>query len=1344
MGSRGFWHVMSARKRRGLALSWSALFVLSLLLQYFSFALAAPALAVHDEGLFELDGNAVNQAAAGDDWDVVRAGTSSAFQEKFVTDAVNSTPDEHLFQGGGSKDEQPISAWKWTAGAGVQDKNDIEHAFAAAYTAVGGARDGHTIVYFGQDRYAQDGDAFVGFWFFKGGVSEHAGGTFNGAHQDGDILVQVNFTNGGVIQDFKISKWLSGALHQVDTGVECTAALANDDACGKVNGVGIGEISSPWSYTPKSGTANKIPEGGFFEAGIDLTNEGLDSGCFSTFLAETRSSQSLTSTLSDYALGSFSFCVDAQISTQVKQGGTSTGSNGHITIGESVTDTATLTGSKGTVAGSVDFFLCGPSSSAPDCTSGGTKVDTKTLASGAATSDAVTPTAVGSYCFRVEYTPATGSKYNAGSHTNTTTECFVVDKKQPSISTSEEQSVNVGASVSDTATLTGATADAGGTITFRAYGPADDNCDGTPAFVSDPVAVSGDGDYGPVSFVPDTAGTYHWIASYSGDAKNAAKAGACGDAGEDDTVNKLTPSISTDASADVVIGGAISDTATVSGGHTPTGTVTFRLYGPNDASCATAIFTSANRPLTGGSATSAEFTPPAVGTYRWIATYNGDANNNSVAGKCDDANESVVVSKTTPSINTNLVSGAESGATISVALGATVHDTSSLSGTTADAGGTVHYQVFTNANCTGTAIDAGTKAVTSGIPADSDPVTFNNAGNYYWQADYSGDAKNGSASSNCSLEIVSVGLNQPTISTNASDSVLVGGKIHDTATLAAGFNPTGTITFRLYGPNDSTCTNGAIFTDAATVSGNGDYTSADFTTTQPGTYFWVATYGGDSNNAAAAGACGDANENVVVTTPNLHAVKLVKTNDGSFGPTSTAQPGDVLTYQVTITNSGNGDALNVPVSDDISAILAHASYNDDCSNGCSFAANTLSWTIPSIAANGGSVVLTFSVTLDDTFPTGTTHLPNVVVVTGPGSNCAAGSGDADCGTDTTVAAAPDLDVEKLVAVNDGEANHGGLAKPGDTLNYQITITNSGTAAATNVPVSDDISAVLAHATYNADCSNGCTLDGSTLKWTIGSIAANGGSVTLTFSVTLDHTFPTGTTLLPNVIVVTGPGSNCEAGSQDASCGTENGVGTSMLVISKAFTGNTGGTDPDLHVPSATIGDTLHYTLTYHGEGDLTNAVITDVLPVGLAYVDGSAQGDSHFTFDGFNATTRTLTWKAAVLLDPAAAGSNLVDGSVTYDVQVLAAAPEQPQPLVNTATIDSDQTGPDSDTASVAVLAPPEALTPPPTDTLSPATAAGNPGQALMLILLAVGALALSLGILTPVPERARRRDRNR
>ena len=177
------------------------------------------------------------------------------------------------------------------------------------------------------------------------------------------------------------------------------------------------------------------------------------------------------------------------------------------------------------------------------------------------------------------------------------------------------------------------------------------------------------------------------------------------------------------------------------------------------------------------------------------------------------------------------------------------------------------------------------------------------------------------------------------------------------------------------------------------------------------------------------------------------------------------------------------------------------------------------------------------------------------------------------------------------------------------------------------------------------------------------------------------------------------------------------------------------------MPLAKIGDTLHYTLTYTGGGPLTKAVITDVLPVGLAYVDGTAAGDASFSFIGYDIGTRTLTWKAPTLPDPAS-------GTVTYDVTVLDAAAEQPQPLTNTATIDSNETEPDTDTAQVAVLPPPLAatgtprITLPPTDTFTPETGTSNTGFSLMLILLGLAGFAVTIGFITPVPQRVRRRDR--
>ncbi|MFF4776312.1 choice-of-anchor P family protein [Microtetraspora fusca] len=99
-------------------------------------------------------------------------------------------------------------------------------------------------------------------------------------------------------------------------------------------------------------------------------------------------------------------------------------------------------------------------------------------------------------------------------------------------------------------------------------------------------------------------------------------------------VPKATPSIATTPSGPVPAGGNVSDTATLSGGYHPTGTVTFQLFGPGDTSCATPIATRTGTVSGSGTAASGNVTIGAAGTYRWAATYSGDAHNNSVTSPC--------------------------------------------------------------------------------------------------------------------------------------------------------------------------------------------------------------------------------------------------------------------------------------------------------------------------------------------------------------------------------------------------------------------------------------------------------------------------------------------------------------------------------------------------------------------------------------------------------------------------------------------------------------------------------------------------------------------------------------
>jgi hypothetical protein len=119
------------------------------------------------------------------------------------------------------------------------------------------------------------------------------------------------------------------------------------------------------------------------------------------------------------------------------------------------------------------------------------------------------------------------------------------------------------------------------------------------------------------------------------------------------TVAKATPTISTVASPGNLVGAPVRDVATLAGGFNPTGNVTFRLF--SDNACDTQVFTSTHNlpsPVTSDWAT-----PASAGTYRWIATYNGDANNNVVAGACNAPNESVTLTPFVAPTYTRIIQG---------------------------------------------------------------------------------------------------------------------------------------------------------------------------------------------------------------------------------------------------------------------------------------------------------------------------------------------------------------------------------------------------------------------------------------------------------------------------------------------------------------------------------------------------------------------------------------------------------------------------------------------------------------------------------------------------------------
>jgi hypothetical protein len=290
---------------------------------------ATPALAVHDLGLFELDGNAVEPNAAGDlpgdDWETLFNGGGSAS----VFTGITADPAPQSIFTGGRKDIQDIDQWGWKDGA-VPDKSDITNAYAAAYDD-----NGDLIVYFGADRVANAGDTFLGFWFFKSAISLNPDGSFEGLHQPGDTLVLVNFPQAAnAVPLIRAVEWdptcskADSNNPQVDdcaaknlrlrAGVEGAGAIcgstANDLACAITNEEFTANASpgldsaSPWPYTSKDGTVGEFPFETFFEGGINLTQLIGGDACFSGFMAETRSSKSFTASLKDFVLDAFPVC----------------------------------------------------------------------------------------------------------------------------------------------------------------------------------------------------------------------------------------------------------------------------------------------------------------------------------------------------------------------------------------------------------------------------------------------------------------------------------------------------------------------------------------------------------------------------------------------------------------------------------------------------------------------------------------------------------------------------------------------------------------------------------------------------------------------------------------------------------------------------------------------------------------------------------------------------------------------------------------------------------------------------------------------------------------------------
>jgi uncharacterized repeat protein (TIGR01451 family) len=481
-------------------------------------------------GFEDADGNLAIDTAGCMDWNgftptwtgtaPFQTGTASNNGWMFAgaTDAFNSTSDS--IYAGGVKQDTVCPA---TVTGKANDKADL----AAMYVATQKIGD-QTYLMLAWERQLDttvQSDVFVSFELNQGNVSCGAGSPFV-QRTVGDLLIEYNFQSGNStidVQEWNGTTWVPLPTPPYEAAVNTGTVTDTIRPDGPVD----------------------LTQFEFGEAGINLTaldltgNGGKACETFGSVLGSSRTSKSGdTAQLKDFvgpAPFDISTCTQPTVTTTLKNAaGDATIPNGSsIAFGSSVYDTATLgnlvNGQTPTGKVQYTFFTNG------DCSGTGTSAGLVTLANDGSVpkSDTEGPLAAGSYSFNAQY--LSGNDPNYSDSAVSACEPFTVLKTSPTLSTVQDPAVgNVGDTYKDKAILSGSTAGAGTSITWKLYDAAD--CGGT-VLDTETVSTNGDGTYEtPVGFAIHSAGTYYWVASYLGDANNN-NAGPTGCNDEPVTVN---------------------------------------------------------------------------------------------------------------------------------------------------------------------------------------------------------------------------------------------------------------------------------------------------------------------------------------------------------------------------------------------------------------------------------------------------------------------------------------------------------------------------------------------------------------------------------------------------------------------------------------------------------------------------------------------------------------------------------------------------------------------------------------------------------------------------------------
>ncbi len=228
-------------------------------------------------------------------------------------------------------------------------------------------------------------------------------------------------------------------------------------------------------------------------------------------------------------------------------------------------------------------------------------------------------------------------------------------------------------------------------------------------------------------------------------------------------------------------------------------------------------------------------------------------------------------------------------------------------------GGTVTYEVYTDAACQTPALNANkapysqTVNVSNGaVPASTaagiPTVNLPTNHTYYWRATYSGDPKttNTASASPCGAEVMVFGTSTiaPSVSGGGASGTAItvpyGTAVTATATVGNA-KAGGTVYYDFFA--DSACTAPAATGGHAAVTNGTAGASSPVTFPLPGTYYLQVSYSGDANDAAATSCTA----NVTVSPPTTTTSSV--TQSSSTTSTTTTTTATTATHGVLGTNT---------------------------------------------------------------------------------------------------------------------------------------------------------------------------------------------------------------------------------------------------------------------------------------------------------------------------------------------------------------------------------------------------------------------------------------------------------